>query len=188
MFSKSNQKKSGTAASKNPLETFKDFDQLLGQFSHEDDDNDTEKLGKANEATKEKKQVGTRKEFSIFNYQEYYESKIIKDQIKQLTESIKREVALVKKADKSLMGEINDISKLTLDSLPEKTGIYHVRFLEIILSLLQTIRAKIGESRTWLTAMVSKKKKRGSLFASLSKKKGTQYSLSQEMSSARSIQ
>jgi len=36
--------------------------------------------------------------------------------------------------------------------------------------------------------MVSKKKKRGSLFAVRSKKAGTQYSMSQELSNARSVQ
>lgn len=134
------------------------------------------------------KPVQTRKEFSIFNYQEYYERDLIKKQIKELTEQIKREIQFIKKADSQLAQEVNDIQKLTVDSLPEKPGIYHVRFLELILELLKSVRAKIGESRTWLQAMVTKKKKRGSLFAALSKKKGTQYSLSQELQTTRSVQ
>jgi hypothetical protein len=72
--------------------------------------------------------------------------------------------------------------------LPEKPGIYHVRFLEIIVNVLRALRAKINESSTWMQALTSKKKKRGSLFAVRAKKKGTQYSLSQELSSARSVQ
>ncbi len=129
-----------------------------------------------------------KKEFKLFNYQEYYENTLIKREIKDLTEQIKKEIELIKKADKALMNEVRDIQKITVDSLPAKPGIYHVRFLELVLGILRTLRAKIGESRTWLAALASKKKKRGSLFAVRSKKQGTQYSLSQELQSARSIQ
>lgn len=130
----------------------------------------------------------SRQEFSVFNYQNYYEKEIVRKEIKQLSEQITKEIEMIKKADKNLLQEVQDIQKLNLESLPEKPGIYHIRFFEIILSILRTLRAKIGESRTWLQAMISKKKKRGSLFAVRSKKQGTQYSLSQELQSARSIQ
>ncbi len=137
----------------------------------------------------EKKQKPTqRQEFSLFSYNNYFEKEVVKKQIKELTEQIKKEIKLLKKADSSLISEVQDIEKLTIDSLPEKPGIYHIRFLEIVLRVLQTLREKVGESRTWLAALVSKKKKRGSLFASLSKKKGTQYSMSQELTNARSVQ
>jgi len=129
-----------------------------------------------------------RQEFSIFNYQLYYEQDIVKRQIKELSEQISKEIELIKKADSGLLQEIKDVQKLSLESLPEKPGVYHIRFFEIILSILRSLRAKIGESKTWLQAMISKKKKRGSLFMSLAKKKGTLYSLSQELQSARSIQ
>ncbi len=108
--------------------------------------------------------------------------------IKELTEQIRREIKLIKDAHKTLIDEVKDIENLTIQELPEKPGIYHIRFLEVVLSLLRTLKAKISESNTWLEAMQSKKKKRGSLFAALSKKKGTQYSLSQELSNARSVQ
>ena len=137
----------------------------------------------------EKKQASEqRQEFSIFSYRNYYETEVVKKQIKELTEQVKKEIAYIKKADTGLANNIADIEKLTIESLPEKPGIYHIRFLEIILRILKSLREKIGESRTWLTAMISRKKKRGSLFLSLSKKKGTQYSLSQELTTARSVQ
>lgn len=138
---------------------------------------------------KEKTQPPTsRREFSIFNYQEHYERETVKRQIKELTELIKREVEFIKKSGSVLINEVANIEKLTIDSLPEKPGIYHIRFLEIVLRILQTLRLKIGESKTWMQALITKKKKRGSLFLALSKKKGTQYSLSQELQSARSVQ
>ncbi len=194
-------------SNQNPLETLKDFgsstvknagdafkqmgsnmfDQLIGYNSVDDEENNYMEKFSSSPKNFEKNKAPKR-EFPLFNYQEHYENKVVREQIKQLTESIKQEIEMVRKADKSLLSELNDIQKLAIDSLPEKPGIYHIRFLEIVLSLLRNIRAKIGESRTWMQALATKKKKRGSLFASLSKKKGTQYSMSQELSSARSVQ
>jgi len=170
----------------NPAETFRDYGQSMDQNSLIDQ---LFSRHEAQSAGQEKKQPRSqRQEFSVFNYQSYYEKEIVKKQIKELTEQIKKEIEMIKKSGSSFLSEVQDIEKLTIDSLPEKPGIYHIRFLEIVLRVLKTLREKISESRTWLSAMTSKRKKRGSLFASLSKKKGTQYSLSQEISNARSVQ
>jgi len=184
---------------KNPLETLKDigsstvqntfdslssigngmFDQFFGSENSEQEQSFSKK---------EKKQERSNKEFKIFNYTEYSETTLIKQKIKELTDLIKREIQILKNENSSLMNEVKDIEKLTLSDKNEKPGIYHIRFLEIVLSMIRHIRAKVGESKTWLEALMSKKKKRGSLFAARSKKSGTQYSLSQELQSARSIQ
>lgn len=129
-----------------------------------------------------------RKEFTVFNYNKYYEQEVVKNQIKQLTEMIKKEIKMFKVANASMMEQVKDIENLSIAEVGEKIGVYHIRFMELVLSLLQTLRQKIGESRTWMTAMMSKKKKRGSAFAVNSKKKGTQYSLSQELSVTRQVQ
>ena len=141
-------------------------------------------------AEKEAKKV-VKKEANLFNYQSHHENVIVRDQIdqiKKLIEQIRQEVQYIKKTDASLMDEVRDIEKFTLETLSEKPGIYHVKFLEIVLRILQSVRMKVGESRTWMSALMSKKKKRGSLFASRSKKQGTAYSMSQELSSSRSVQ
>jgi hypothetical protein len=136
-----------------------------------------------------KKSVPKQKvEFKIFNYQEHFEAKKIKQEIKQLHELIIREIEMLKRADKNLLNEVKDVQKVSIESLPNKPGVYHVRFLEVILGILRVVRAKVSESCTWLEALKTKKKKRGSLFAALSKKKGTQYSLSNELQTARSVQ
>lgn len=127
-------------------------------------------------------------EFNLFNYQNYYETELIKKQIKELTELIKREIEAIKKINSEMIGEVKDIANLTINQVSEKPGIYHVRFLEIVLNILRQIRAKVSESKTWLQAFLTKKKKRGSLFAVRSKKLGTQYSLSQELQLSRSVQ
>lgn len=172
----------------NPLESIRDagrsFDQFFGSYDQEDSFETPYGWNKESKPAQSKQ----KQEFKLFNYTEYYEKELIKKQIKELTEQIKKEIELLKKSGSSFLHEVKDIENLSVNALPEKPGIYHIRFLEIVLSILRTLRAKIGESRTWLQALMSKKKKRGSLFMARSKKQGTQYSLSQELSSARSIQ
>jgi len=187
----SNSGKGKVFKNQNPLESLKNsqptsglLDQFFGNQSNENVmGEDFNWLGE-----KKKAPVKQRQEFSIFNYNHYYEKEVVKKEIRQLTEAVKKELEMIKKADSALLQEVKDIQNMTLESLPDKPGIYHIRFFEIMLNLLRTLRAKIGESRTWLQAMVTKKKKRGSLFAARSKKAGTQYSMSQELSNARSIQ
>lgn len=161
------------------------LDQLLGinQPSSETEDQQKKQI---EELQKEKKVL--KKEANLFNYQSHHENVIVRQEIKHLLEQIRQEVQYIKKADASLMNEVRDIEKFTMDTLSEKPGIYHVKFLEIVLRILQSIRMKVGESRTWMSALMSKKKKRGSLFASRSKKQGTAYSMSQELSNSRSVQ
>lgn len=173
---------------KNPLETLRDLDgRNFDQFFDNFDNEDNQEFGSFDKIA-EKKAKKNQKKFKIFDYQQYSETTLIKKQISELTELIKKEISLLKKDNSALLNEVGDIESVTINALPEKPGIYHVRFLEIVLSMIRHIRAKVGESKTWMEAMITKKKKRGSLFAARSKTKGTQYSLSQELQSARSIQ
>lgn len=191
MSSQSSKNKTSKGQKDNPLETIRDigsgvFDQFFGSYDTDYDttlENPGASWGKETKPPQKHKQ-----EFKLFNYSEYYEKELVKKQIKELSEQIRKEIELLKKADASLLAEVRDVEKISLESLPEKPGIYHIRFLELVLSILRALRAKIGESKTWMQALISKKKKRGSLFMALSKKKGTQYSLSQELTNARSVQ
>lgn len=136
----------------------------------------------------ERPKLPQRKEFTLFNYTQYYEREVVNKKIKELMETIRQEIQLIKQTNKDLLTEVKDIERITMETVSEKPGLYHVRFLEIIFSTLRNLRKKIGESKTWLEALMTKKKKRGSLFAVRSKKSGTLYSLSQELQTARSIQ
>lgn len=140
------------------------------------------------EPDESKKSLPLRKEFTIFSYNQYYEQEVVRKKIKELIELIRQEIELIKKTEKALLSEVKDIENLTVQELPTKPGVYHVRFFEIVLSLLRNVRKKVSESKTWLEALMTKKKKRGSLFLVRSKKMGTQYSLSQELQTARSVQ
>ena len=195
------QKSTTVTPYKNPLETLRDLGTntakktadtfanigggMLDQFFGSDESGDEFANDPLNQESTKKEE---KKASKVFNYQEYYENTLVKKQIQELTEQIRKEIEAIKKADSSLIKEVKDIEKLTIDQLPEKPGVYHVRFLEIVLSILRVLRAKVGESKTWLQALMSRRKKRGSLFASRSKKQGTQYSMSQELQSARSVQ
>ena len=180
----------GTSTAKNTADAFgKIGGGMLDQFFGGNDDHENDSLGNEFNFNKETSKVKTGKqEVKIFNYQEYYESTLIKKQIQELTDAIKKEIEMIKKADASLINDVKDVENLTINSIPEKVGVYHIRFLELVLNILRTIRAKVGESKTWLQALMSKKKKRGSAFVVRSKKSGTQYSMSQELSNSRSVQ
>lgn len=180
----------GTSTAKNTANAFGKIgggmlDQFFGGQNDDEESNLSPEFNFKKEANKGK---SGKHEVKIFNYQEYYETTLIKRQIKELTEAIKKEIDMIKKADASLINDVKDVENLTINGLPEKPGVYHIRFLELVLSILRTLRAKVGESKTWLQALMTKKKKRGSAFASRSKKQGTQYSMSQELSNSRSVQ
>jgi tRNA(Ser,Leu) C12 N-acetylase TAN1 len=180
----------GTSSARNTANTFGKIgggmlDQFFNESADREDDNIDSEFSFKSELDKSKTK---KKEVKLFNYQEYYESTLIKKQIQELTEAIKKEIEMIKKSDSSLLNEIRDVEKLTINDLPEKPGIYHIRFLELVLNILRTLRAKVGESKTWLQALMAKKKKRGSAFVVRSKKQGTQYSMSQELSNSRSVQ
>jgi len=158
------------------------FDQLMNSESIK------EQYPKYQDEVKEQKKSAMNLERgTLFSFREQEEGRQI-NEIKELIQAIRREVQEIKQADASLLHEVKDIEKLTIDSMPEKPGIYHVRFLEIVLKVLRSLRLKIGESNTWMQALVSKKAKRGSAFARRSKKSGTQYSLSQEHQVTRNVQ
>lgn len=140
-----------------------------------------------NEVEEESENAMNLERGTLFSFSKIEEERQI-EEIKELIKALRNEVENIKRADKALLAEVRDIEKLTLDSMPEKVGIYHIRFLELILQVLRSLRLKIGESKTWMHALISKKKKRGSAFAVRSKEKGTQYSLSQEQQITRNVQ
>lgn len=182
----------GSSVAQNTADSFKDMgtgmiDQLFGGYADQEESYD-EQIEKLRKPQQKENKPSLQRERNLFNYQAHHENTVVTEQIKRLVEQIKQEIEYIKKADKALLSEVSDIQKISMESISQKPGVYHIRFLEIVLRTLRLLRAKIGESKTWMQALMSKKKKRGSLFAARSKKSGTQYSLSQEISSSRSVQ
>lgn len=125
--------------------------------------------------------------FSLEAHRQSQEQMSRIQEVQSILQEIRREVASIKVQNQGLAAEIEQIDRTALQSVPEKVGIYHIHYYEIILQYLRNMRTKIGEARTWLIAMNSKKAKRGSAFAVRSKKQGTEYSLSSELQAARSV-
>lgn len=193
---------------KNPLETIADlgssslrqtaqelggiaggvFDQFMGENDYDDDEYEYDLPHKEQQKTEPSKKKEAK---PVFRFHEHHENFTVKQEIaeiQQLIEQVKQEIKMIKQQNQAMLAEVSDVEKLTLSSSKEGSKPYDASFLEVILSLLRTIRLKIGESNTWLQAMVSKRKKRGSAFAARSKSMGTQYSLSQELQVTRNVQ
>lgn len=187
----------GSQTASNTVDSFKQigggvFDQLLGNDYGYDDMYDMgehgyDRSGHGKEDDHNKK---SKKEHApLFRFAEHHETNIVASEIKKYTEIIKQELAMLQRANTSLMNEVKAAHDVALnDATEQQVGVYHVRFLELVLELIRTARTKIAESGSWMQALMSKKKKRGSLFASRTKKMGTQYSLSQELQVTRQVQ
>lgn len=125
-------------------------------------------------------------EFTVFSNKEHSKEIATSQEIQQLTALIRQELKELRRVDNAISSEIKDIERTSLEYQSEKSGIYHVRFLETILSIIHDLRLKVSEGQTWLTAINNRRNKRG--YSALSKSKGTQYSLSSEHSVARNTQ
>jgi len=204
--SKQAKKPKSNPLEKNPIETIADlgssslkrtaqelggiaggvFDQFMGESDYDYNEHDTPKHEQRKTEPAKKKESKP-----VFRFHEHHENYTVKQEIaeiQQLIEQVKQEIKMIKQQNQAMLAEVKDVEKLTLGSSKESSKPYDSSFLEVILSLLRTIRLKIGESNTWLQAMVSKRKKRGSAFAVRSKNMGTQYSLSQELQVTRNVQ
>ncbi|MBP6994445.1 hypothetical protein KBB12_04335 [Candidatus Woesebacteria bacterium] len=108
-------------------------------------------------------------------------------QIDEIHSMLRKEIEKYEKAQHTMNENLEKIKKmLLLEQQQAKKGIYHVTHAEVLVMMFRSFLSNINESNTWLEALISRKSKRGSLFATRSKSKGTQYSMSQELSIARS--
>jgi hypothetical protein len=138
-----------------------------------------ESFGKLPYGQEKKEPVRPRKIEMVFNYREAVEERRLMSEIRELMKSVKQEIEMLKMENSGL---VDDISKMTVEELPAKPGIYHLRFLEFIVKILRSIRRKVSEGRMWLDASFEKKGKRK--FRSLAKRKGTSFSMSKELTQA----
>lgn len=101
--------------------------------------------------------------------------KAIEQEIEAILAEIKREIKRLDEATRNLETET---TKIVVEEVPPNPGIYHVNFFEWLLGTLRDIRQKIEDAGTWLTALQSKKAKRG--YWVMFKKHGTNFGLSSE--------
>ena len=147
------------------------LDQLFGKPSHSIEE--TKQLPNVEKSPKRKPA-----ETLIFHYMsrtESYQEASNNAQIKEIVKRLKEQVVLLEKSETSFTTEI---SKIKVEQLPQKPGVYYILFFEWLISLVSQLRAKVEEGKTWLTAMTTKKKKVG--YWKMYKKHGTTFGLSNE--------
>lgn len=128
-----------------------------------------------------------RPEATLFSFRERQEEKEI-EELKQLIKLIEKEVKEIKRKSNQVLQGVHDIENSVVNTHEKEPTMYIFRILNAFLDVLRSINLNLPSSATWMEAMQTKKAKRGSLFAARSKKGGTSYSQSQELSNARSVQ
>lgn len=101
-------------------------------------------------------------------------------QTKQQIEAIRVELKAIAQSLKGLHQEV----QTAVETAPVDPGIYHLNFYEQLRSFLKLLRVQIEDSRSWLHASNSRKKKLG--YWGMYKKHGTTFGLSNERSLATS--
>lgn len=126
----------------------------------------------------------SKREATLFLYSQQKEIQRDEQNLKKETEMIlsklKEQITVLEKSEKALAG---DLSKIKVERLPQKTGIYYVRYLEWLLAVVKQLRMKVDEGRTWLEAFMTRKKKKMGYWK-MYKKHGTTFGLSQERTMA----
>lgn len=115
----------------------------------------------------------------LFNRTETLEQQKIRTELHEMVEVVRKELSMLKLQDKALTEEV---SKLVLQEIPEKPGLYHIRFYEFVVKMLRLLRERISEGRLWLNASFEKKRKKK--YWNLAKSKGTSFSRSNELTQA----
>lgn len=117
-----------------------------------------------------------REEKLIFSFQERKEEQDVTRETKYLIEKLKEQVTLLEKSEKALTSQI---TKIKVEQLPKKSGIYHIRFFEWLLGVVKQLRMKVEEGRAWLATFTNRKKKKMGYW-NMYKKHGTTFGLSHE--------
>jgi len=99
-------------------------------------------------------------------------------QIKQQIEAVRKELQALSSSVKQMNREIHNAVMET----PVDPGVYHLNFFEQLQIVLKTLREQVDDSRSWLMAFNSRKKKMG--YWGMMKKHGTTFGLSNERSIA----
>jgi hypothetical protein len=112
----------------------------------------------------------------LFSYSKDTEQKKITQETQIILQQLKEQIVLLEKSEKSLAA---DITKVKVEKLPPKTGIYYLRFLEWLMIVVRQLRMKIEDGRAWLATFMERKKKRIGYWQ-MYKKHGTTFGLSHE--------
>ena len=129
---------------------------------------------------REKQHVKQNQENVIFSNSRRSEDIKITQETLALVSELKKHVALLEKKEKGLTSEL---SKIKVEQLPPKTGIYYLRFLEWMLLEVKRLIIKVEEGSAWLATFNQRKRKKLGYWK-MYKKHGTTFGLSHERSLA----
>ena len=129
---------------------------------------------------REKQPAKQSQENVIFSNSRRSEDIKITQETLALVSELKKHVALLEKKEKGLTSEL---SKIKVEQLPPKTGIYYLRFLEWMLLEVKRLIIKVEEGSAWLATFNQRKRKKLGYWK-MYKKHGTTFGLSHERSLA----
>lgn len=116
-------------------------------------------------------------EILIFSRTVKEEERKIYQETNVILQKLKEQVTVLEKSNKGLVSEM---AKIKVEQVPQKSGIYYIRFLEWMLVMVRQMRMKVDEGKAWLDTFTRRKKKVG--YWKMYKKHGTTFGLSQERS------
>ncbi len=125
----------------------------------------------------EKKQL--RNEILVFSRTVKENERKVYEETTVILQRLKEQVTILEKSNKGLVAEM---AKVKVEQAPKKSGIYYIRFLEWLLTVVRQMRMKVEDGRAWLATFTQKKKKIG--YWKMYKKHGTTFGLSHERSLA----
>lgn len=130
----------------------------------------------------EKKEAGLEKKLQQLQYVQRQEKEIFSAKQKAVEAQIKKllsELAAEVKRLETQTAELSaDVRKITVESLPERPGIYHLNFFDWVIGTLRDLRKRVNESRLWLAAWTEKKRAKN--YWAMFKKHGTSFAMSEE--------
>lgn len=129
---------------------------------------------------REKQHVKQNQENVIFSNSHRSEDIKIRQETNAIATELKKQIAILERKEKTFTTEL---SKIKVEQLPAKTGIYYLRFLEWMLLEVKRLIIKVEEGSVWLATFNSRKKKKLGYWK-MYKKHGTTFGLSHERSLA----
>lgn len=132
--------------------------------------------GYENISPKGRERTRSSNETVIFSHVHKKEEVHMQQETEIILQKLKEQVTLLEKSEYSFVAEV---SKIKVERVPKKTGIYYIRFLEWLLLTVKQLRLKVDEGRAWLAEFNQKKKKRIGYWQ-MYKKHGTTFGLSHE--------
>lgn len=117
-------------------------------------------------------------EILLFSYEAKKAEQKITQETSAILKTLQEQVTILEKSNKGL---VTELAKAKVDHIPAKTGIYYIRFLEWLLTVVKQMRMKVEEGRAWLSTFNQRKQKKMGYWK-MYKKHGTTFGLSQERS------